>query len=61
MPQLNIGLPQYKWFRRLACRFPTECPFTKLGLPPMCKLNPLYEEIVRAQWLEFDSLEADTP
>ncbi|GEM_PF-1073184 len=32
------------------CRqIPTECPATKIGLPPMCKLNPLYDHLLLMQ------------
>lgn len=43
-------------FARLICRtIPTECPFERdislfgrfaVHIPPLCKLNPLYEEVV---------------
>lgn len=34
------------WFCRLCRTIPTECPAQKIGLPPMCKLNPLYDVCV---------------
>jgi hypothetical protein len=34
------------WFCKLCKSIPTECPAKKIGLPPMCKMNPLYDECV---------------
>ncbi|MBC8000226.1 MAG: hypothetical protein IAF58_19885 [Leptolyngbya sp.] len=34
------------WFRKLCLEIPDVCPITQLGLPPMCKYSPLYD-----QWL----------
>lgn len=37
------------WFARLCRSIPTQCPAQKLGLPPICKLNPLFEEMLYMQ------------
>ncbi|MDP3508560.1 MAG: Mo-dependent nitrogenase C-terminal domain-containing protein [Candidatus Melainabacteria bacterium] len=37
------------WFCKLCCQIPTQCPAVKIGLPPMCKLNPLYDQIMIMQ------------
>jgi hypothetical protein len=50
---LNVSSPQLA--HRLCKLIPSQCPFerditlfgrTLLHIPPMCKLNPLYEEVV---------------
>ncbi len=46
----KIFLRNYKfadsdsWFCKFCRSIPTECPAQKIGLPPMCKLNPLYDK-----------------
>lgn len=34
------------WLYRFACSIPTQCPAEAIGLPPMCRLNPLYDEFL---------------
>ncbi len=50
---LEVNSPM--WARRIARLVPAQCPFerdlvlfgqTIAHIPPMCKLNPLYDEIV---------------
>ncbi|NEQ33821.1 MAG: nitrogenase [Leptolyngbya sp. SIO4C5] len=51
----NLNVQRQTTARRLAKLIPAQCPFErdillfgrKLGhIPPLCKLNPLYEELV---------------
>lgn len=53
LDQLTINSPSVA--RRLARLIPSQCPFERdvmlfghrvLHIPPLCKLNPLYEELV---------------
>ncbi len=53
LENLNISNPQLA--HKLCQLIPSQCPFerdlnlfgrTLLHIPPMCKLNPLYEEVV---------------
>jgi hypothetical protein len=42
-------LDEKSWFCKLCCKIPTQCPAVKIGLPPMCKLNPLYDQLMLMQ------------
>jgi hypothetical protein len=47
-------------------RLPSSCPFAKnialgsftLHIPPLCKLNPLYNQLMAARWWAMRYLEA---
>ena len=51
----NLAISDRKFARKLCLAIPTQCPFARkinllghtiLTIPPLCKLNPLYNEIV---------------
>ncbi len=47
------------WFCQLCKHIPTECPATKIGLPPMCKLNPLFDQVMLMQLKAADPVHQD--
>ena len=62
---------QRRWFRNyrfqdensvfcFICRqIPVNCPAERIGLPPMCKLNPLFNEMILMHWKASDILQQD--
>ena len=51
----NVEIKDPQFARKLCLRIPSQCPFerqisilgkTILAIPPLCKLNPFYNEIV---------------
>ncbi len=51
---------QNQWFCRLCRKIPTSCPAERIGLPPMCKLNPLYDQMMILQLKASDIEHQDT-
>lgn len=51
---------QNHWFCRLCREIPTSCPAERIGLPPMCKLNPLFDQILLLQLKASDIEHQDT-
>ena len=41
-------------FCSLCRQIPTDCPAVRLGLPPMCKLNPLYDQLISMHFKASD-------
>ncbi|MDX1987537.1 MAG: Mo-dependent nitrogenase C-terminal domain-containing protein [Candidatus Obscuribacter sp.] len=65
LKQQKLFLVNYKfrnpngWFCRFCRSIPSECPAQKIGLPPMCKLNPLFDEIILLQMKANDVAHQD--
>jgi len=61
----NIEVEEAKIAHRVCQVIPAQCPFereiklfgmTIMKIPPLCKLNPLYNELVYLRWRAIDYL-----